>query len=144
MAETNIIQEYNQNIETEHNINSPKEKSLVKNRRIINHNKNNFPKGPFMLTPLQGMIINKHMPFGFKFEAEENINQMEDSFLTSSKRIKRTNKIYDFSYEQNYLHRKKKYEKKNNRRKNKLMCDSSDNYINHTFQELCKISKICK
>ena len=33
----------------------------------------NLKNGQFMLTPLESMIINKFIPFGFKLETEENI-----------------------------------------------------------------------
>ena len=31
-------------------------------------------KNPFILTPLESLLINKLMPKGFKLEAEENLN----------------------------------------------------------------------
>ena len=43
--------------------------------------------GEFMLTPLEGIILNKKMPFGFKLETEENI-------LKSNEQIKNLNKKF--------------------------------------------------
>ena len=46
---------------------------------INNHIDNNRPKvGEFILTPLEGFILNKKMPHGFKFEIEENLKEKKN------------------------------------------------------------------
>ena len=45
---------------------------------INNYIDNNKPKrGEFILTPLEGFILNKKMPYGFKFEIEENLKEKQ-------------------------------------------------------------------
>ena len=53
--------EINQNNNNENNIND--------NNKEKNSNKN----GQFMLTPLECILINKKMPFGYKLDTEDNI-----------------------------------------------------------------------
>lgn len=50
------------------NPNSPKN-----NQNEDNYSNNKLKMGQFNLTPLECMILNKKMPYGFKFEIEENI-----------------------------------------------------------------------
>ena len=38
-----------------------------------NNNKNTLINGQFMLTPLESILINKTMPFGYKLDTEDNV-----------------------------------------------------------------------
>ena len=60
----------------------------------INTN-NELKIGQYMLTPLEALIINKKMPKGYKFEAEEILIKSIETVNTSLKKIKRFNKYCD-------------------------------------------------
>ena len=55
--------EINENNNNENNINEN------------NNNINNIKNGQFMLTPLESILINKKMPFGYKLDTEDNIHK---------------------------------------------------------------------
>ena len=84
-----INQENNQNRTLVNRISS----SIIPNNVSENNNpinnQNNSEElgiGQFILTPLQSILINKKMPFGFKLETEENILK---SIETSRNQIKK-------------------------------------------------------
>jgi hypothetical protein len=50
---------------------------------------NNLQEGQYMLTPLQGILLNKLIPRGFKLETEENMLKALDQITrTAPKRQK--------------------------------------------------------
>ena len=60
-----------------------------KNSQNEKNNSNNYLKlGEFMLTPLEGIILNKKMPHGYKFELEENILKQFELSKNHTKRNK--------------------------------------------------------
>lgn len=58
------------------------------NQNDENNPKNKLKLGQFMLTPLEGIIINKKMPHGYKFETEDNILKLLETSKNFSKRVK--------------------------------------------------------
>jgi len=48
--------------------------------------------GQYILTPLQSIIINKKMPFGFKLETEENILKSMETLKNQAKKSKNASK----------------------------------------------------
>ena len=91
----------------------------------------NLKNGQFMLTPLESMIINKFIPFGFKLETEENIiksvnftpmnkknerNSVKKRLKTKEKKKKimtNNNNITDNNINIKRRRHKNKYNKKN-------------------------------
>ena len=88
------ISEKSENIKIELN-NHTNDFSLNSNNLIINKKdrlqENNYNKlkiGQFMLTPLEGIILNKKMPRGYKFELEENILKSNEIGKNQPKKVK--------------------------------------------------------
>ena len=54
------------------------------------HHKEHHKINQFMLTPLEGFLLNKKMPRGFKFEVEENIRPLELQKNHSKRLTKKT------------------------------------------------------
>ena len=64
-------------------------KELERNNIINNKEKNDDLKlGQYMLTPLQSILLNKKMPFGFKLETEENIIKSLETTKNQAKKNK--------------------------------------------------------
>ena len=53
-----------------------------------NNSNTQLKKGQFMLTPLEGLLLNKKMPYGFKFETEDNISKTLELSKIKHKRLK--------------------------------------------------------
>ena len=53
-----------------------------------NSSNTQLKKGQFMLTPLEGMLLNKKMPYGFKFEIEDNISKVLEPSKIKHKHLK--------------------------------------------------------
>ena len=90
-----INQENNQNKQQEIQVTSSNinNNNLERNNLINNQNKNEeLGIGQFILTPLQSILINKKMPFGFKLETEENIFKSMDTSRTQTKKSKNSSK----------------------------------------------------
>jgi hypothetical protein len=90
-----INQENNQNKLQENQISSSiiNNKDLERNNLINNQNKNEeLGIGQFILTPLQSILINKKMPFGFKLETEENIFKSIETTKIQTKKSKNSSK----------------------------------------------------
>ena len=51
-----------------------------------------------MLTPLQSIIINKKMPFGFKLETEENILKSLETTKSQAKKSKNSTRHKEKSW----------------------------------------------
>ena len=88
-----LIQEKKENIGPENKITqlNYQDNDIQKN----NHSNSQEPKedlklGHYMLTPLQSILINKKMPFGFKLETEENILKSLETSKNSTKKVKNT------------------------------------------------------
>ena len=90
-----INQENSQNKLQENQISSSiiNNKDLERNNLINNQNKNEeLGIGQFILTPLQSILINKKMPFGFKLETEENIFKSIETTKIQTKKSKNSSK----------------------------------------------------
>ena len=105
--------EINQNNNNENNIND--------NNKEKNSNKN----GQFMLTPLECILINKKMPFGYKLDTEDNIVKSLEYAKMKSKNLNienthrsRTKKMHEII---NYNDEKYFKEKKHNKEDYKLI-----------------------
>ena len=72
------------------------------NKNDENIQKNNLKLGQFMLTPLEGILINKKMPHGYKFETEENILQLSESSKNLHKRLKMSDRHNEYQKHQKF------------------------------------------
>ena len=91
LPENQIIQANNENKQVVSNINSLNEpnKELGRNNPTNNQENNEELKiGQYILTPLQSIILNKKIPFGFKLETEENILKSLETTKNQAKNIK--------------------------------------------------------
>ena len=62
-------------------------KETEKNGQMnIEEEKESLKLGQYILTPLQSIIINKKMPFGFKLETEENILKSMEALKNQAKK----------------------------------------------------------
>ena len=71
-------------------------KDLERNNNINNQeNDIDLKLGQYMLTPLQSILLNKKMPFGFKLETEENILKSLETTKNQAKRSKNSTRHKD-------------------------------------------------
>ena len=92
ISENQIMQE---NKQESSNINSlnPQNKEIERNNPTNNQEANEDLKiGQYILTPLQSIILNKKMPFGFKLETEENILKSLETSKNQTKKYKNSSK----------------------------------------------------
>jgi hypothetical protein len=54
---------------------------------------NNLQEGQYMLTPLQGILLNKLIPRGFKLETEENVLKALDQITRTAPKRQKSNVI---------------------------------------------------
>ena len=95
LPENQIIQANNENKQVVSNINSLNEpnKELGRNNPTNNQENNEELKiGQYILTPLQSIILNKKIPFGFKLETEENILKSLETTKNQAKKYKSSSK----------------------------------------------------
>lgn len=92
------IEENNKKIE-ETNINKSNNgnKNSEENKNQENTNENELKIGQYMLTPLEGILLNKKMPPGYKLETEENVLKSIDALKNQARRYKPTIKYGDSS-----------------------------------------------
>lgn len=113
-----------------------------KNNQIEeNHSKNQLKLGEFMLTPLEGIILNKKMPHGYKFETEENILKFSEASKISSKRIRPSDRHNDHQRHQKAIKNpinvdkniniNKDNQSNNNKKKKILTKDNNSNMNNN-------------
>ena len=89
------MQENKENKQESSNINSlnPQNKEIERNNPTNNQEANEDLKiGQYILTPLQSIILNKKMPFGFKLETEENILKSLETSKNQTKKYKNSSK----------------------------------------------------
>ena len=111
MSESEKIQESNEE-KTSTNKNNNNELNLNNTE-----SKTNLKNGQFILTPLESLLINKKMPFGFKLDTEENILKSIENAKMKKKSINsesihrsRPKKISEFiNYNNEYNEDGKKY-----------------------------------
>ena len=71
-------------------------KELERNNLINNQeNEVDLKLGQYMLTPLQSILLNKKMPFGFKLETEENILKSLETTKNQAKKSKNATRHKD-------------------------------------------------
>ena len=111
-------------------------KELERNN-LINNQENDIDLklGQYMLTPLQSILLNKKMPFGFKLETEENILKSLETTKNQAKKSKNAAR-----------HKDKGRDNRNggitqNKKRNQNM-NNIDNKPNNP--EIIKIFKKCK
>ena len=132
--------EINQNNQQENqtNISNHSNKDLDKNNNINKEEKNEELKiGKYILTPLESIIINKKMPFGFKLETEENILKSVDSSKNQTKKYKNATKHKEKIIKETNRNGGIKQMKKRNQ-------NNVDNIPSNISPEIYKINKNCK
>ena len=95
ISENQIMQANKENKQESSNINSlnPQNKEIERNNPTNNQEANEDLKiGQYILTPLQSIILNKKMPFGFKLETEENILKSLETSKNQTKKYKNSSK----------------------------------------------------
>ena len=58
---------------------------------INNNNKIELKNGEFLLTPIETLLINKKMPFGYKLDIENNILKSKEISKTNNTKKKTKN-----------------------------------------------------
>ena len=136
-----LIQEKKENIGPENKITqlNYQDNDIQKN----NHSNSQEPKedlklGHYMLTPLQSILINKKMPFGFKLETEENILKSLETSKNSTKKVKNTSNHKENGGKSNNRNGKISKKPKNPNFGN------IDNIPNNISPEIVGIFKKCK
>ena len=95
ISENQIMQANKENKQESSNINSlnPQNKEIERNNPTNNQEAHEDLKiGQYILTPLQSIILNKKMPFGFKLETEENILKSLETSKNQTKKYKNSSK----------------------------------------------------
>lgn len=96
--------------------------NILSSNKIQNGQSTQLKRGQVFLTPLEGMIINKRMPYGFKFEVEENIPNLQKHFdLIITQNKKETSKLE--------INDNKKNETKNNQIDNNNIINKQQNQV---------------
>ena len=118
-----------------------------------NNSKNQLKLGEFMLTPLEGIILNKKMPHGYKFETEENFLKFSEASKISSKRIRPSDRHNDHQKhpkaiknqinEDKNININKDYQLNNNKKIKKIVPkDNSSNLSNNNISNNSEVYKI--
>lgn len=114
-------------------------KELDRNNPINNEEKDEDLKiGQYMLTPLQSIIINKKMPFGFKLETEENILKSLETTKSQAKKSKNSTRHKEKGG-RDHRNGGIMQNKKRNQNMNNI-----DNIPSHITLEVYKIYKKCR
>ena len=135
--QNDIIKPNNENKREENKISSlnGQFEEFDKNNSLNNQEKNEDLKiGQYMLTPLQSILINKKMPFGFKLETEENILKSLETTKAQVKKNKNTSRYKDKGRDHHVDGIKKRNQNMHN----------IDNIPSSISPEIYKIYKICK
>ena len=137
IPQNEIMQENKDNKQEESKISSlnGQYKEFEANNQLNNENKNeNLKIGQYILTPLQSIIINKKMPFGFKLETEENILKSLETTKNQTKRSKNSSRYKDKGREHRFDGIKKRNQNTHN----------IDNIPNNITPDIYIINKKCK
>ena len=137
IPQNEIMQENKDNKQEESKISSlnGQYKEFEANNQLNNENKNeNLKIGQYILTPLQSIIINKKMPFGFKLETEENILKSLETTKNQTKRSKNSSRYKDKGREHRFDGIKKRNQNNHN----------IDNVPNNITPDIYIINKKCK
>ena len=124
------------------------------NSNIDNNIKSQLKFGQFMLTPLEGLILNKKMPHGYKFETEENMLKYLELSKNSSKKVHINDRHSDFqkhtkpiknklNEEKNGSNKEKKHQSNNNKKLKKVL-SNKDSPINNNNNKINQNSEAYK
>ena len=136
-----IIQSNNENNQGENKNASlnQQNKEIERNNQSNNQEeKEELKIGQFFLTPLQSILLNKKMPFGFKLETEENILKSMEALKNQAKKNKNNSKHKERGGRD--MHR---IGGNNSTKKRNQNSDNFDNITNKN-PEIVKIIKKCK
>jgi hypothetical protein len=116
--------EKEQNSPRETNQDNNNDFSNIKNSKLNQkeekNTKNQLKLGEFNFTPLECLILNKKMPYGFKFEVETNISKSSEQSKTLIKRNKEKEKDNHNNVKRNLINADKNLNKNNNSPKENL------------------------
>lgn len=119
-------------------------KETEKNGQMnIEEEKEGIKLGQYILTPLQSIIINKKMPFGFKLETEENILKSMEALKNQAKKSKNSSKKNKNSGKNKEMLGLGLY-KNGGTIPTKKRNQNLDNLPNGVSEEMAKIYKKCK
>ena len=141
LSQNEIMHINNENRQEENKIASlnGQYKDLNRNNQINNEEKDEDLKiGQYMLTPLQSIIINKKMPFGFKLETEENILKSLETTKSQAKKSKNSTRHKEKGG-RDHRNGGIMQNKKRNQNMNNI-----DNIPSHITLEVYKIYKKCR
>jgi hypothetical protein len=94
-SQKEIIEPNNENNQEENKntmLNQQNKETEKKTPIKMEEEKEEIKLGQYILTPLQSIIINKKMPFGFKLETEENILKSMETLKNQAKKSKNASK----------------------------------------------------
>jgi hypothetical protein len=140
-SQNEIMHINNENKQEENKITSlnGQYKELDRNNPLNNEEKDEDLKiGQYMLTPLQSIIINKKMPFGFKLETEENILKSLETTKSQAKKSKNSTRHKEKGG-RDHRNGGIMQNKKRNQNMNNI-----DNIPSHITLEVYKIYKKCR
>ena len=140
-SQNEIMHINNENKQEENKITSlnGQYKELDRNNPLNNEEKDEDLKiGQYMLTPLQSIIINKKMPFGFKLETEENILKSLETTKSQAKKSKNSTRHKEKGG-RDHRNGGIMQNKKRNQNMNNI-----DNIPSHNTLEVYKIYKKCR
>ena len=140
-SQNEIMHINNENKQEENKITSlnGQYKELDRNNPLNNEEKDEDLKiGQYMLTPLQSIIINKKMPFGFKLETEENILKSLETTKSQAKKSKNSTRHKEKGG-RDHRNGGIMQNKKRNQNMNNI-----DNIPSHITLEVYKIYKNCR
>ena len=142
LPENQIIQANNENKQVVSNINSLNEpnKELGRNNPTNNQENNEELKiGQYILTPLQSIILNQKMPFGFKLETEENILKSLETTKNQAKKYKNSSKHKEKGGRDGHRNGGMNQQRRKNQNMNNI-----DNLPSNATPEMFNLYKKCK
>ena len=142
LPENQIIQANNENKQIVSNINSLNEpnKELGRNNPTNNQENNEELKiGQYILTPLQSIILNQKMPFGFKLETEENILKSLETTKNQAKKYKNSSKHKEKGGRDGHRNGGMNQQRRKNQNMNNI-----DNLPSNATPEMFNLYKKCK
>ena len=145
-SQKEINEPNNENNQEENKNNSlnQQNKETEKNAPMnIEEEKEEIKLGQYILTPLQSIIINKKMPYGFKLETEENILKSMEALKNQAKKSKNSSKKNKNSGKNKEMLGLGLY-KNGGMMPSKKRNQNIDNIPNGVSDEIIKIYKKCK
>ena len=137
-----LIQEKKENISPENKLtplNHQNNDIQKNNQSNSQETKEDLKLGHYMLTPLQSILINKKMPFGFKLETEENFIKSFETSKNQTKKIKNNARNKENTGKSNNRNNGMLSQKKRNQ-----YLGNIDNIPNNLSPEIIGVLKKCK